>query len=187
MNKSSRDTLIAEIRAGLALPAGAAVIWSQRPALDNPAAKQPARPYATLEIVTSRQISATATMPRSVGAPADDLKIYTEVRQGEVAIAVFMDLDHDALEALERLQRRLKTAASRSALRAAELVITGPIGGPRDASTFGNAAWEGRAELDLGWRQAVEYTVDEGVIEAASFEGELDGSIPILVTVDTRD
>lgn len=184
MNKPVRDLLIAQIKVGLGLGAAAKVVWSQRPAMGQPAAKAPERPYATIQIVTSTLVHLSGTMP-PVGAapvPEDDLKTYLEIREAQVTVAVFTALDHDALDALDRLQRHLITTGSRSALRAQKIVSAGTAGASRDVSTFRDAAWEGRAELDLVIRWTVEWTADDGVIEAARFELDLDGS-PVIVDV----
>lgn len=186
MNKTLRDVLIGQIAAGLALGAGAEVVWAQRPALGQPAAKAPARPYATVQIVAERQVHQSGFMPRvgDTPSPADDLKQYLTIYEGEITVSALTNLDHDAVEAVARLQRYLKTWAAGVALRAQKIVFTGPLGASRDASTFGDVAWEGRAEVDLGFRWVVEWTADEGVIEAASFELDLDG-FPVEVDVDT--
>jgi hypothetical protein len=186
VNKTLRDVLIGQITAGLQLGAGSRVVWAQRPALGQPAAKAPARPYATVLIVSERQIHQSAFMPRVGDTPsaADDLKQYLTIYDAEIQVSVLTDLDHDAVEAVARLQRYLKTWAARVALKAQKIAYTGPLGAARDASSFGDAAWEGRADVDLGLRWTVEWSVDEGVIEAASFELDLEG-FPVEVDVDT--
>ena len=184
MNKARRDLLLGTISTGLALGAGAVVAWAKRPALGQPAAKAPQRPYATVELVSSTQTHQSGVLPRVGASPsaADDLKRYATYYAAQVTVAALTDLDHDALEAVERLQRFLDTLAGSVALRALGIVYAGPLGAARDVSTFGDTAWEGRAEVDLGFRWVVEWTADEGVIEAASFDLDLDGT-PIEINV----
>lgn len=185
MNKARRDLLLGTIKTGLALGAGAVVTWAKRPASGQPAAKAPPRPYGTVEIVTTTQTHQSGVMPRVGSAPsaADDLKHYATYYTAQVTVAALTDLDHDAVEAVERLQRYLDTTAAAVALRALGMVYAGPSGAARDVSSFGDAAWEGRAEVDLGFRWVVEWTADEGVIEAASFDLDLDGT---LIQVDVE-
>lgn len=186
MNKPMRDVMIGQIAAGLALGAGAKVVWAQRPALGQPAAKAPPRPYATVLIVSETQTHQSGFMPRvgDVPSAADDLKQYLTLYTGEVQVSVFTNLDHNAVEAVARLQRYLKSWTARVALAAQKIVFTGPLGAARDASSFWDTAWEGRADVDLGFRWVVEWTADEGVIEAASIELDLDG-YTVIVDVDT--
>lgn len=149
---------------------GVTVIFARQPTPDQPFTEMPPRPFCSIAIGAPRISGEDGATP-SEDDIAGLIVEHAGRRELTVRFRIFAVDDAQAGDLVEHLRRAMHRETARDLL--GDLAIIREVGSI-EAGAVRGGIWEARSQLDIGFAYTAFYTDEPGIIEQASFVGDVD-------------